>query len=145
MRAARPYLDFIERIIECSRVFIRFGKILLVVALAAILGAHWALLQSVAWTAMLADNLRTYSVAESVTRTFDGKHPCPLCRAIAAAEKSEKKSGSALQTQKLEFPPTKENPVLIVPSSYHLLPQANTFADSLAQKPPTPPPRTFIA
>ena len=79
------------------------------VALIAATGAHWALLQSVAWTTMLADNLRTHSLSESVARTFDGKYPCPLCKAIAAAKKSEKKSEFTLQTQKLEFPPIKEN------------------------------------
>ena len=105
------------------------------------LGAHWALLQTVAWTTMLADNLRTHSLSESVARTFDGKYPCPLCKAIAAGKKSEKKSEFTLQTQKLEFPPAKQNPVLFAPSQFELLPLVNSFADSFAAKPPTPPPR----
>jgi len=124
---------------------IRLGKILIVVALAATLGCHWALLQSVAWTTMLANNLRSQSLSEAVARTFDGQHPCPLCKAIAAGKKSEKKSEFATPSPKLEFPPAKENPVLIAPSNFHLLPQADFFADSLAPKPPTPPPRRFFA
>ena len=125
--------------------FVRFGKIFVMVALIAATGAHWALLQSVAWTTMLADNLRTHSLSESVSRTFDGKHPCPICRAIAAAKKSEKKSEFTAQTQKLEFPPAKENFVLIAPSHFQLLPVANAFAESLLQQPLTPPPRGFLA
>ena len=125
--------------------FVRFGKIFVVLALAATLGLHWALLQTVAWTTMLADNLRTHSLSESVTRTFDGKYPCPICKAIAAAKKSEKKNEFTLQVQKLEFPPVKENPTLFAPSDFRLLPQANTFAESLTQKPLTPPPRGFFA
>ena len=69
----------------------RFSKFLLVVALVTTTGLHWAMLQSVAWTTMLADNLRTQSLAEAVTHTFDGRHPCCLCNAIAAGRKSEKK------------------------------------------------------
>jgi hypothetical protein len=126
-------------------VFVRFGKIFVVVALIAATGAHWAVLQSVAWTTMLANNLCTHSLSESVARTFDGKFPCPICKAIASAKKSEKKSEFTLQTQKLEFPPAKENPVLIAPSNFRLLPQMNFFAESLTQKPLLPPPRGFFA
>jgi hypothetical protein len=109
------------------------------------LGAQWTLLQTVAWTSMLADNLRTHSLSESVARTFDGKHPCPICKAIAAAKKSQKKSEFTLQTIKLEFPPAKENPVLFAPADFQLLPMpADFLAESPVQKPLTPPPRGFF-
>jgi hypothetical protein len=124
-------------------VFVRLGKILVIAALIATTGAHWAALQSVAWTTMLADNLRTHSLSDSVARTFDGKYPCPICKAIAAAKKSEKKNEFPLQMQKLEFPPVTANPVLIAPSNFQLLPQTNTFAESLTQRPLLPPPRGF--
>ena len=93
---------------------------------------------------MLADNLRTHSLSESVTCTFDGKHPCCLCKAIAAAKKSEKKNEFTLELMKLEFPPVPENFVIIAPSQFQLLPQVDSFADSLTEKPPTPPPRGFL-
>ena len=119
----------------------RFGKFLVVVALVATTGLHWAVLQSVAWTTMLADNLRTQSLTEAVTRTFDGKHPCCLCKAVAAGRKSEQKREFTAPVQKLEFPPVKANFVLIAPSHFQLLPPANFFSESLTQKPLTPPPR----
>ena len=124
---------------------VRFGKFFLAVALVTMLGAHWELLQTVAWTTMLADNLRTHSLSESVARTFDGKFPCPICKAIAAGKKSEKKSEFTLQTQKLEFPTFKDNPILIAPADFQFLPQMNFFAESFIQKPLTPPPRGFFA
>jgi hypothetical protein len=96
-------------------VFVRTGKICLVLALVAMLGAHWALLQTVAWTRMLADNLHSSSFCDAVTKTFDGQHPCPLCKAIAAGKQSEKKTEFSFQSQKLEFPPLKENFILIAP------------------------------
>jgi hypothetical protein len=137
-------VDFVEFFTNFNFVFVRIGKIFVVVSLVAMLGVHLMLLQTVAWTAMLADNLCTHSVQEAVTETFDGKHPCPLCKAIAAAKKSEKKSAFAFQTQKLEFPPVKKNVVLMAPSQFQLLPQANFFAKSLVQKPLLPPPRGFF-
>ena len=120
---------------------VRLGKFFVVISLVTMLGAHWALLQTVAWTTMLADNLRTHSLSESVERTFDGLYPCPICKALAAGKKSEKQNEFTLKIQKLEFPPAKANLVLFAPSQFELLPQADAFAKSLTQKPLTPPPR----
>jgi hypothetical protein len=125
-------------------VFKRLGKIFLVFALVAMLGAHWALLQTVAWTTMLADNLCTHSVREAMTETFDGSHPCDLCKAIAAGKQSEKKTEFSFQSQKLEFPPLKANFTLIAPSQFQLLPLENFFAKAIAQKPLLQPPRGFF-
>ena len=119
----------------------RFGKIFLVLALVAMLGAHWAALQTVAWTTMLADNLHSGSFCSAVTKTFDGRHPCPLCKAIAAGKQSEKKSEFSFRSQKLEFPPLKENFALIAPSQFQLLPLKNFSAKTSAQKPLLQPPR----
>ena len=123
---------------------VRFGKFFVIVALIATTGLHWAALQTLAWTTMLADNLCTHSVKEAVTETFDGKHPCCLCKAIAAGKQSEKKTEFSFQSQKLEFPLLKENFVLIAPSQFQLLPQENSSAKSLAQKPLLQPPRGFF-
>ena len=96
--------------------FIRFGKIFVAIALAVTLGAHWVLLQSVAWMGMVAAYSEHTSFKEAVVQTFDGEHPCSLCKAIAAAKKSEKKTEFALQTLKLEFPLQREKFVFAPPS-----------------------------
>jgi hypothetical protein len=124
--------------------FVRIGKMFVIVTLVATTGAHWALLQSVAWTTMLADNLRTQSVTEAVTQTFDGDHPCSLCQAIAAGKKSEHKTEISSPSLKLEFPPLSAKIVLIAPRYFQIFPSANFFAESLPQKPPLPPPRNFF-
>jgi len=126
-------------------VFVRIGNIFLVVALLAATNAHWVVLQSVAWTTMLADNLHHDSFTEAVQCTFDGKHPCRLCKAIAAAKKSEKKTEFPLQSQKIEFPPLNACFVFFAPAHFQLLPLANTFTESLSLRPPTPPPRGIFA
>jgi hypothetical protein len=125
-------------------VFARFAKVFVIIVLVATTGAHWTLLQTVAWTTMLADNLHSSSFHDAVTKTFDGRHLCPICKAIAAGKQSEKKTEFSFQSQKLEFPPQKENFVLVAPSQFELLPLKNSAADSFAQKPLLQPPRELF-
>ncbi len=117
----------------------------MVFALVLTTGAHWAALQTVAWTTMLASNLSSHSVTEAVSQTFDGQHLCPLCRAIAAAKKSEKKSEALAPTLKLEYPPAAPMIFLTPPAQFEVLSAADCFAEVLSQKPPVPPPRAFSA
>jgi hypothetical protein len=125
-------------------VFARVGKILIIAALVVVTGAHWAALQTVAWTTMFAANLSSQqSLTEAVSETFDGKHLCPLCRAIAAAKNSEKKSEAVARTMKMEFPLTAGKIILLLPSQFELQPQNNCFAKSFFLKPPLQPPRGF--
>jgi hypothetical protein len=126
------------------RVLARCGKFFVVVALVFSTGAHWAALQTVAWTSMLAHNLCSHSVSQAVSETFDGKHPCPLCKTIAAAEKSEKKSEALSPVLKMEFPSLARQELLFPPGQFELLPQQNFYAESLPLQPPAPPPRAFF-
>ena len=113
----------------------------MIAALVLATGAHWAALQTVAWTTMLASNLHGESFSEAVTKTFDGEHPCCLCKAIAAAKKSEKKSEAAAPVIKMEFPPAGGKLVLFPPTQYELLVTNDSCARSFSPKPPLPPPR----
>jgi hypothetical protein len=93
---------------------------------------------------MIAANLSCESLSTAVSQTFDGKHLCPLCKAIAAAKKSEKKNDALVLKLKIEFPPLAEKFVLVAPSVFKVF-QADVFsADSLFTKPPLPPPRSFF-
>ena len=126
--------------------FARAGKFLIIAALVVTTGAHWAALQTVAWTMMLAVNLSSQpSLAKAVSETFDGRHLCPLCKAIAAAKKSEKKSEAVSLALKLEFPPVAEKINLFPPARFELQPQADAFAKNFFPKPPLQPPRCFFA
>ncbi len=71
----------------------RFAKGLLVTALMVSIGAQWAVLQSAAWVGMaFSYTLQEHSVAEGLSKTFDGQHPCPLCKAVDKGKQSEKKN-----------------------------------------------------
>ena len=121
------------------------GNFFLIIALLAATDAQWMVLQSVAWAGMIVSYSEKSPLKMALAETFDGKHPCPLCKAIAAGKKSEKKNEFTLQLKKLEFPPAPENFVLVAPSGFRFLPLTNTFAESTTQQPPTPPPRGCFA
>jgi hypothetical protein len=123
----------------------RVRNSLLILVLLAGTGAHWGALQSVAWTRMHAENLRTASFADAVSRTFDGQHPCSLCKVIASAKKSEKRVEYPQPLMRLEFPLATQMLLLIAPARYQPVASADELIESLSQQPLTPPPRAIRA
>ena len=111
------------------------------VALACSVGLHWSLLQSVAWTTMLVGNLQSLSISEAVQRTFDGKHPCVLCKAVAEGKKSEKKSETVLSLKKFDGLNQAVAILFSPPASFPAVEARAIFLKSFSQSPPTPPPR----
>ena len=55
-------------------------------------GGHWMILQSVAWAKMLVDYSRHSSLKTAVEQTFDGRHPCGMCKMIQRAKQPTKKN-----------------------------------------------------
>ena len=81
---------------------IRFTVVL---TLVLSMGAHWAFLQSVAWLGMIVTYSRVASFAEAVSKTFDGEHPCGLCKVIqeGRAEEHRQAQEPAKSTFKMEM------------------------------------------
>ena len=117
---------------------------LVVTLLTLAIGGHWAVLQSVAWTAMLADNLRNSSLADAVERTFDGQHPCTLCKVVSAGKKSEKQAEFPTLTKKLEFTLITHPFIFSAPTQFYLQAETSAQADSTLRTPPVPPPRSVL-
>ena len=125
-----------------SPVLRRIGHLFVVTALLAGIGGHWAILQSVAWATMLTENLQSGSMTEAVSKTFDGEHPCALCKRITEGKKSEKKSDApGLKVKKQEFASEQAGFVFIAPTEFYLLGSIHPSANSLSSTPPFPPPR----
>ena len=99
-------------------VLTRLSHGILILALLAATGGHWAILQTVAWTGMLANNLRSSTLCEAIEHTFDGKHPCCLCRHIAAGKKAEKKSEFSFQLKKFEYLADAWELILVAPTRF---------------------------
>lgn len=115
-----------------------------IAALCLSLGLHWLALQSLAWTTMLVENARHAPLSEAVAMTFDGSHPCHLCRAVAKGKNSERKSEIPPTNAKLDLicpsqPRTWQPP--FIPYDYSVVTLAIAVRN---QPPPTPPPRSLI-
>jgi hypothetical protein len=121
----------------------RTGNIFLLIAILSVTGGHWAVLQTVAWTTMLAGHMGTDSLATAFHDTFDGKHPCCLCKQIASGRKSEKKAEFTSQFKVPEFLPTTSRFVFAAPTFCWPVRPAAEMPKSISRTPPAPPPRSF--
>ena len=116
-------------------------RFLVLIAAVQILGGHWAVLQTVAWTGMLVDFAQRDSLAAAVTKTFDGAHPCSLCESVTEGRQQEKKQEAAIVVAKLDAVLA---PALALPQPHvEMWPYAVGLisADARDFAPPTPPPR----
>jgi hypothetical protein len=117
---------------------------LLVIALASSIGLHWAFLQVVAWTGMVVTYSQSASVPEAVAKTFDGQHPCKLCKEIANAKKSEQKNEYKFEPGKFEFRFVASVFIFQAPSSFWLTSETDDDARMLSYSPAVPPPRSLF-
>jgi hypothetical protein len=119
----------------------RFIKWLAVLALVASVGGHWAVLQSVAWTTMLARFWQSMPLAQAMAYTLDGRHPCKLCLAVQHGKQTEQKSTKLQPPQKLLLFLDLQTVALLAPAP---LEAEFRFLEGIplrSEKPPHPPPR----
>ena len=122
----------------------RLSKLLIVLALAGSLGLHWAFLQVVAWTGMMINYWQDRPVTEAVSATFDGQHPCTLCKQIAKGKQAEKKPEYQFESSKVKFANAPTPFVFSLPLLLWEVPISHESADLLTHAPPVPPPRYSI-
>ena len=121
--------------------FVRVGKWLVVLALVVTTGWHWFLLQSAAWVGMAVSYSQVDSFTTALKKTFDGDHPCNLCKMVKAGKASEKKRDLQRLDVKFEFTFAAGSSGLFPPRPIrHFIPQAER-ADARADAPLPPPPR----
>lgn len=68
------------------------------------LGLHWTVLQTIAWTRMLLEYSQSVQLGTALVMTFDGKHPCAMCRVVEEGRRQEHNRAptTASDTLKLE-------------------------------------------
>lgn len=132
--------------VEASSYFVaRVIRRILQLSVAAVLvlavGGHWMLLQSFAWVRMTVNFSQTAPLEEALRKTFNGEHPCALCKAVQNGKQSEKETDRRALDKKIDLfcprsefhivHPVKRPPVLVA------------FQDlsSRAEAPPRPPPK----
>src|SRR3954463_11057448 len=99
----QPACSRVKTTLPCS-MFRRLARAAIIAALCLSIGAHWAALQSVAWATMLVEYSQHAPLKMAIAQTFDGHHPCDLCKRVVAAQEVPKKG---------DAPPLKIKPDLI--------------------------------
>lgn len=122
----------------------RIGQILCFAAVCQLLGGHWAILQTTAWVRMVIEYSANDGLQIGLSKTFDGAHPCELCKNIAKNKGAEKKHAAAGEPGKLIVVCPAQASVLYHPAEFWRLRPTVESVHSLSRTPPVPPPRVLI-
>jgi hypothetical protein len=76
----------------------RVGFLFCSLAFLPLLGGHWSVLQVGAWAGMVVTYSHRVGLIAGLSQTFDGGHPCPICKAIQKGKKEEQKKAPMLHT-----------------------------------------------
>ena len=119
----------------------RCGKWLVVLTLVLATGTHWFFLQSIAWVGMTIKFSRTESLTGALIKTFDGQHPCNLCKAVSEGVKTEKAQKLQKLETKLDFFCSSKVSLLEVALPEALPTYTCAVPHGRLDAPPIPPPR----
>src|SRR5947207_13765970 len=117
----------------------------MVAALACSIGLHWAFFQSLAWVGMVVSYSQESTLSDALVKTFDGSHPCALCKEIAKGKQTEKKSDIRTEWKKFEFSYAGAAFIFSGPTRFWKMFCAEFSPDRLASPPPVPPPKSTVS
>lgn len=120
------------------RRWVKIGTVLLLVLT---LGLQWVLLQTIAWTGMIISYSQENSFSEALSMTFDGAHPCCLCKAIKQGRAAEKQQEKLAPTNKLTPVIIWQSPLYCFDSERGMISAVDEFFPQSRNSPPKPPPR----
>ena len=119
----------------------RFVQLLVVTTLILLIGAHWGILQTVAWIGMAVSYSQDAPLKEALQKTFDGHHPCQLCKAVTQGKKSEQRHAVFKLETKLDLVCVSERLTLQLAPQVSL-PSVDCDSGPTRTEPPrSPPPR----
>jgi hypothetical protein len=116
-------------------------KLIIVALLITAIGAHWGVLQGVAWAGMLIRYSQTETIESAWTKTFDGQHPCKLCTLVRCGKAAEKKQEMEKLESKFEFSFIAGTAWLFPPRPCPQFLATDLFGLARLEAPLTPPPR----
>lgn len=85
-----------------SKWALRASQYLLIATLLVSMGGHLALLQTIAWGNMLVEFSSESSFSEAMDKTFDGEHPCALCKVVKKSKSEDGKEPLLKSEMKME-------------------------------------------
>jgi len=128
-----------------------FGMLGALAALLVLHSTHWAALQTVAWSRMLVTFAQEGPLLSAVSRTFDGKNPCPMCLKVRdgiAEDQREASAPSAPPDTQRTGEALWEFRVTLTPvpnlSTAEEQPAASVLQTQFRYAPPSPPPRPLL-
>jgi hypothetical protein len=121
------------------------ARAVVICALCCAIGVQWVALQSIAWTAMIVDYSKRGSLCEAIAHTFDGAHPCSLCRIVERGKTTDKKSDLQLFTPKIDMICTKGTIAVVRPFAYVDYAAGDFSVFQIGESPPVPPPRNSFS
>jgi hypothetical protein len=122
-----------------------FQKWTVVLTLMISIATPWSLLQTAAWCGMLMRYSQSASLSQAIEMTFDGEHPCQLCKWIRQGQQEEREKQNPVNTSpeskfQLALPPTVN--LALYPPSRASVCQFPESSGRRPMRPPTPPPRS---
>jgi len=123
----------------------------MVLGLMVSIGLHTVVIQSAAWAGMLVSySLKSGSVVQAVSETFDGEHPCELCK--LAQQQADKEPADDKQAPKVDGKLKVHLIAEVIPAVVISAPPPLVFTAAaevrlcvLQHTPDTPPPRGLTA
>jgi hypothetical protein len=76
------------------------GLPVICLALFALAGGHWAVLQAIAWAQMLRDYSMNAPITDAIAKTFSGNSPCGMCMKISEERQKEERAPAAAKFDK---------------------------------------------
>jgi hypothetical protein len=131
------------------RLGIRLARTLLLLAMLLSVGLQWVVVQSAGWASMMVTYSHEYGYFSALEMTFDGAHPCALCKVAEKAAQDEDADGKPSDEQKLKLKKlelAQDLPVLLPPPTAQNVSYAN-FAQravTLTLELDDPPPRQSV-
>lgn len=78
-------------------------RLSLVVFTALSVGLHWNMVQMIGWVSMTVEYSQTAPLADALAMTFDGKHPCKLCKLVAEQGPTSEQTRESTPLKKIEL------------------------------------------
>jgi hypothetical protein len=118
---------------------IRLGRMLVVLTLFIALEGHLIVLQAVAWGGMLLTYSQSATIEEGIAKTFDGRHPCSLCKSIQKSR--QKKPAPQVLVKKLALLCALSDAFICAARGFWKLPLFDLFSEPCFPRPLLQPPR----
>jgi hypothetical protein len=108
---------------------------------------HWVALQGFAWVNMAIAYSQKSGLATGLDQTFDGNHPCPMCKAIAKITTKEKQKSASLALSPVKIQVFLAQRTVWIFSSRHvegIVVSGPFTGPERNEAPPVPPPRSSL-